>query len=61
MLIPHLEVMQRELPTAKYIVRRDPHISIADSLIDLSAQLEVKIHILESISSSWDKALSMIL
>ena len=34
MLIPHLEVMQREFQSKKEIVQRDPNLFIVDSLID---------------------------
>ena len=61
MLIPHLEVMQWELASAKDLVQIYHNISIANSLIDLATNFEIKIHILESIWTTWGHALSMII
>ena len=60
-LLPHFEVMQKELKTTKDLVQRDTHLSLANNLIALAPKLEIKIHILESIRSNWDNALAMIL
>ena len=61
MLIPHLEVMQQELTSTKDLVQRDHNLSIADNLIDLAKDLEIQIHVLESVRTTWDHTLSMII
>ena len=61
MLTPHLEVMQRHLQSAKELVKRDPNLYIEDNMYDLVEKLKVKIKELESIQTSWDNTLEMIL
>ena len=60
-LLPHLEVMQRDLISAKEVVERDPSLPTSFSLIDLVAMLEIKIQLLELVRNGWDHALAMIL
>ena len=61
MLIPHLEVLQGELTLAKDIVQLYHNIYTTNILIDLVANLQIKIQVLESIRTTWDHALSMII
>ncbi len=61
MLIPHLEVMQCELALEKDLVQSHHNISTIDSLIDLVVNLEIKIQVLESIRTTWNHSLTMII
>ena len=61
MLIPYLEVMKFELASKKDLVQLDHNLSIAYRFIDLVANLEIKIEVLESIRTSWDHTVAMII
>ena len=60
MLIPHLEVMQREVKSTQDLINEDHNILVAESLIDLEATLQLRNHIFESARITWDHALAMI-
>ena len=51
--------MQHELALAKDLVQSYHNLSTTNSLIDLVANLEIKIHILELGRTTWDHALAM--
>ena len=61
MLISHLEAMERKMTIAKDLAKRDPHLSIADSLVDLVAQLEIQVQSLYVEIDNWDESLKIIL
>ena len=60
MLIPHLEVMQREVKSTQDLINEDHNILVAESLIDLEVRLQLQNHIFESARIAWDHALAMI-
>ena len=40
LLTPHLEVMQLNMKSSKYLVQQDPNFSFANSVVDLAEKLE---------------------
>ena len=60
MLIPHLEVIERELKIAQDLITKDQNLSVAEILIDLAIKLQLHNQILEIARSTWNHALTMI-
>ena len=43
MLLPHMEVMQKELLIAEELMKKDENISIEESLVELETSHEIQI------------------
>ena len=61
MLLPHLEIIQKELFIAWSLLNKDTHLSNVESLIDLAVKLEIHIQVMESVRDRWNKGLEVIL
>ena len=60
-LTPHMEILHKELPYAKTLMKKYPHISTLEGLVHLSAELAIQIKSLEVACDNWDVALKIIL
>ncbi len=61
MLLPHMEVIQKELSITLDLVNKYPHLSIIDSLVGLIGQLEIQIQVVKSAKSRRNQGFEVIL
>ena len=60
MMLPHMEIMQKRMDHARTLVK-ERNLSVANHMYELSAELQIDLHILKVLQDNWDKNLSIIL
>ena len=61
MLVPHLELIQRELFIVQSLLTKDTYFSSVESLIDLVVNLEIHIQVMKKEKRKWNRRLEDIL
>lgn len=61
MLIPHMEVLHKELSYAEIFMKKDPHLSTNEGLVTLATELDIQVKSLEVACDNWDTTLKIIM
>ena len=56
-----MEILHKELAFSKTLIKKDPHISNHEGLVQLVAELAIQIKSLEVACDNWDAALKIML
>ena len=60
MILPNMDVVQKHIEYAKTLIH-DKNFSIADHMIELSAEVQVALNTSKVLQDNWDKTMALIL